>query len=114
MYKRQAQSFVVIPVSNNPLANSSWLALVELGATMFSSGLLLALPVLVALTITNVALGILSRAAPQLNLFALGFPLTLMGGFFLIGLMLNYMATPLQAIFETGMSMMLNFPQLQK
>ncbi len=105
-----AQSFVAIPVSVTPLGSGSWLNLVELGAKMFSGGLLLALPVLVALTITNVALGVLTRAAPQLNLFAVGFPLTLAGGFAILGLMLNYLATPLQDIFEAGISAMLAYP----
>lgn len=105
-----AQSFVAIPVSATPLGSGSWLNLVELGSKIFSGGLLLALPVLVALTIANVALGVLTRAAPQLNLFALGFPLTLMGGFAILGLMLNYLAAPLQSLFETGLSAMLEFP----
>ena len=40
----------------------------------FATGLLLALPVVCAMLITNIALGVLTRAAPQLNLFAVGFP----------------------------------------
>jgi flagellar biosynthetic protein FliR len=51
------------------------------GAIIFSAGLLLALPVVVALLITNLALAVLSRAAPQLNLMAIGFPLTIALGF---------------------------------
>jgi len=105
-----AQSFTVIPVSATPLGNGSWRNLAELGSHIFASGLLLALPVTVALMITNIAMGVLTRAAPQLNLFALGFPLTLMGGFIVLGLTLNYLAGPLQAIFETGLSAMLSFP----
>lgn len=104
------QSFNAIPVSATPLGSGSWLNLAELGGKIFSGGLLLALPVLIALTITNVALGILTRAAPQLNLFALGFPLTLAGGFAILGLMLNYLASPLQNLFEAGLSAMLAFP----
>ncbi|MDE1547410.1 flagellar biosynthetic protein FliR, partial [Dechloromonas agitata] len=77
-----AQSFSAIPVSATPIAAGSWLNLAELGSRMFSAGLLLSLPVMAALMITNVALAVLTRAAPQLNLFALGFPLTLLGGFF--------------------------------
>ena len=59
--------------------------------------------------ITNVALAVLTRAAPQLNIFALGFPLTLLGGFVAIAISMNYLATPLQAIFEFAMSAMLGF-----
>jgi len=76
---------------------------------MFSAGLLLSLPIVAALMITNVALAVLTRAAPQLNLFALGFPLTLMGGFFALAVSLNYMATPIQGIFELGMEAMLGY-----
>ena len=104
-----AQSFTAIPVSATPLGAGSWLNLVELGNKMFSAGLLLSLPIVAALMITNVALAVLTRAAPQLNLFALGFPLTLMGGFFALAVSLNYMATPIQGIFELGMEAMLGY-----
>lgn len=104
-----AQSFFAIPISATPLGASSWLNLAELGSKIFSAGLLLSLPIIVALMITNVALAVLTRAAPQLNLFALGFPLTLMGGFVALAISLNYLATPLQGIFEFGMSAMLGF-----
>lgn len=104
-----AQSFSAIPVSAIPLGANSWLNLTELGAKIFSAGLLLALPVVVALMITNIALAVLSRAAPQLNLFALGFPITLIGGFVALGVSLNYLATPLQGVFEYALSAMLGF-----
>ena len=64
---------------------------------------------MVALMITNVALGILTKAAPQLNLFALGFPITLMGGFVVIAISLNYLAEPLQAVFSEAIEAMLRF-----
>lgn len=104
-----AQSFSAIPVSATPLAAASWLNLAELGSKIFSAGLLLALPVVVALMITNVGLAVLTRAAPQLNIFALGFPLTLIGGFAAIAISMHYLAVPIQAIFEFAMSAMLGF-----
>lgn len=104
-----AQSFSAIPVSATPLGAGSWLNLANLGFKIFSAGLLLSLPVIVALMITNVALAVLTRAAPQLNIFALGFPLTLLGGFFAIAISMNYLASPIQAVFEYAMSAMLGF-----
>lgn len=104
-----AQSFSAIPVSSVPLAAGSWLNLAELGGKLFSAGLLLALPIIVALMITNIALAVLTRAAPQLNLFALGFPLTLIGGFVALAVSLDYLAAPLQSIFELGLESMLGF-----
>lgn len=107
-----SQSFTAIPVSANPLGAGSWLNLAELGGKIFSAGLLLALPILVALMITNIGLAVLTRAAPQLNIFALGFPLTLIGGFVVLAVSLNYLAAPIQAIFEYGLSAMLGFAVL--
>lgn len=103
------QSFFAIPVSATPIGTGSWLNLAELASKIFSAGLLLSLPVMAALMITNVALAVLTRAAPQLNLFALGFPLTLMGGFVALAISLNYLAIPLQGIFELGLESMLGF-----
>lgn len=103
------QSFSAIPIGATPMGSGSWLNLAELGSKIFSAGLLLSLPVMAALMITNVALAVLTRAAPQLNLFALGFPLTLLGGFLALAISLNYLAAPLQGIFEFGLEAMLGF-----
>lgn len=104
-----AQSFQAIPVAPEALSPNSWRNLAELGSKIFSAGLLLSLPAVVALMITNVALGVLTKAAPQLNLFALGFPLTLMGGFISVALSLNYIAVPLQALYDYALRAMLGF-----
>lgn len=104
-----AQSFYAIPISNIPLGAGSWLNLAELGSRIFSTGLLIALPTVIALMITNVALAVLTRAAPQLNIFALGFPLTLIGGFGALALGLNYLSAPLQALYEFAFEAMLGF-----
>lgn len=102
-----AQSFTVLPIGGTALAAASWSNLVHAGAVIFVSGLLLALPAVAALLITNVALGVLTRAAPQLNLFAVGFPITLIGGFVMLILSLGYLAAPLTQLFEHGLQAML-------
>lgn len=104
-----AQSFHAIPVGPGALAPESWRNLAELGSKIFSAGLLLALPVIVALMIINVALAVLTRAAPQLNLFALGFPLTLIAGFLTVALSMNYLVTPLEALYDFALRAMLGF-----
>lgn len=104
-----AQSFSAIPVGPTALGSASWMNLAELGSKIFSAGLLLSLPIIAALMITNIALAVLTRAAPQLNIFAVGFPLTLTGGFIALAISMNYLATPLQTLFEFGMSAMLGF-----
>jgi flagellar biosynthetic protein FliR len=103
------QSFTAIPISANALGSASWLNLANAGVVVFSSGLLLSLPIVAALLITNVALGVLSRAAPQLNLFAVGFPVTLALGFGLLIVSMSYLGAPLQRLFEHGLQSMLGY-----
>lgn len=94
-------SFEWLPVGTIPKADG-WLLIVRYAAVMFASGLLMALPMVAALLITNTALGVLTRAAPQLNLFAVGFPVTLSVGFLVLLLSLNAFAPVLQTLFERG------------
>lgn len=100
-------SFTAIPVSAPALDGGIWLNLANAGGLIFASGLLLSLPIIVALLITNIALGVLSRAAPQLNLFAIGFGVTLAMGFGLLIVGLSYLNAPLQQLFEFGLQSML-------
>jgi len=102
-----AKSFEALPIGATTLAAGSWSNFAHAGAIVFSSGLLLSLPIVTAMLITNIALGVLTRAAPQLNLFAIGFPITLIGGFAVLILCLNYLATPLTQLFGHGLQSML-------
>jgi flagellar biosynthetic protein FliR len=97
-----AESFITMPISATPMSTGAPLALALWGGKIFSTGLQLALPIVAALLITNVALGILTRAAPQLNLFGVGFPITLTVGFLLIGVTLPYLNMPIQNWFNQG------------
>ncbi|BCD98946.1 flagellar biosynthetic protein FliR [Marinagarivorans cellulosilyticus] len=69
-------------------------AIAGLGTWLFTSALLMSIALLTALLLVNIAFGIMSRAAPQLNIFAVGFPFTLTLGMILIyiglGGMLEY------------------------
>lgn len=91
-----ADSFNTLPITATPVTAEGFRYLVMTGARIFSAGLQLSLPVLVALLITNMALGVLTRSAPQLNLFGIGFPITMVVGFVLFAVCLPYMLTPLQ------------------
>jgi flagellar biosynthetic protein FliR len=100
-----ANSFISMPITVggagiNPMKIAMW------GETIFSSGLLLALPAVAALLITNMALGILTRTAPQLNLFGIGFPVTLSVGFVVLALALPGMLKPIENFIEQGASYM--------
>lgn len=99
------ESFRVLPLA--PLsASSGLLTLVQWGGGIFSFGLALSLPLLAALMITNLALAVLTRAAPQLNIFAVGFPLTILMGMLMLFLVLPYFAPTLERMFTQGLAAM--------
>ncbi len=89
-----ARSFEILPISSLPIRSDALMGVVLLGTKMFAMALFLSLPLLVALVLANLALGVLSRAAPQLNLFAIGFPATLGIGLVLMLLILPYYLKP--------------------
>lgn len=83
-------SFFTFPVGQGLFAADSWMVIAEFGTWLFRASLMLALPAVTALLLVNLAFGVMTRAAPQLNVFALGFPVTMIGG--LIVVWLSYAA----------------------
>jgi flagellar biosynthetic protein FliR len=77
------QSFVVWPVGSG-LSTTSLEAVVSLFGWMFASALALALPAIVSMLLANISFGVMNRAAPSLNVYALGFPMTMLLGLFSI------------------------------
>ncbi|USX15838.1 flagellar biosynthetic protein FliR [Oxalobacteraceae bacterium OTU3CAMAD1] len=96
------ESFSSLPVSAAPIYSGGFKQLADWGGRIFSTGVQLSLPIVAALLITNVALGILTRAAPALNLFGIGFPITLGVGLLVVAMTLPYLATPVQNLFLDG------------
>ena len=113
MLSALAESFHTLPIGNMMSAQelrgvASW------GGSIFAYALQVSLPILAALLITNIALGILTRAAPQLNLFAVGFPITLAIGFFVLALSIPYFSPLLDRFAQEGLGTMLNLVQLNQ
>ncbi len=84
MIKLLADSFVSMPVAPVGLDPESFRRLADFGQAIFTNGILVALPVVTTLLMVNIAMGVITRASPQLNIFSVGFPATLMIGFFLL------------------------------
>ncbi len=81
------ESFTTLPVGSGLMVNHFWELAGRMGWVLGAS-LLLVLPVITSLLVINIAFGVMTRAAPQLNIFAIGFPLTLVigMGLFWVGL----------------------------
>ena len=101
-----AESFHTLPIGTM-MSPTSYLAFVHWGSSIFSDALQISLPLLAALLITNLALGILNRAAQQLNLFSIGFPITLMIGFFILSFSLPYLAHVMDRMTADGIAVAL-------
>jgi flagellar biosynthetic protein FliR len=101
-----AKSFTLLPVSASTISATAYSAFLAWGATIFSAGLLLSLPLIAALLIANIAMGVLSRVAPQLNLFAVGFPVTIVSGFVVTMISLPYFGAALERLFDQGFTAM--------
>lgn len=82
------ESFQWLPIAAAPAGSDMLNTLVGLGAKVFSIAVLLALPMIAAMLITNLTFGVLTRAAPQLNVIAIGFPLTVSVGLIVLVLTL--------------------------
>jgi flagellar biosynthesis protein FliR len=80
-------SFTAFPVGAEPFAFLRATQPHLWGAELFSTGLWIALPMITMLLFVNLVLGAISRVAPQINIFAIGFPVTL--GVGLLGMLLT-------------------------
>ncbi|MDA0572671.1 flagellar biosynthetic protein FliR [Burkholderia gladioli] len=100
------QSFDIVPISSNLLRAAGWRMVAGAGINVFSMGLLLALPVVAALLISNLALGILNRAAPQIGIFQVGFPVLMLVGLLLVQLMIPNLMPFFSHLFDDGYEMM--------
>jgi len=92
------QSFHDIPIGGLSFSSQGLMALVVWGGSIFMTGLHIALPITAALLASNLAIGMMTRAAPQLNIFAVGFPITIAAGFLVLYFALLYMPAFLEGL----------------
>lgn len=84
-----AVSFTSMPMSSSGLDASMLAAILSFTGQMFVFAMKIALPAITAILVVNLSFGVMSRAAPTLNLFAIGFPVTMLLGFVVIFLSMD-------------------------
>ena len=103
-----ANSFHNMPVGPfSPSKDALW-QLVIWGGDMFAGGMLVALPAVAALLLVNLAFGVTSRAAPQLNIFAVGFPIMIMVGLAFLILTLPTITSHLSKLLSLALDLIQN------
>ncbi|PJX12804.1 flagellar biosynthetic protein FliR [Halomonas sp. 141] len=98
-----ATTFITLPIGMGGFNAGAFELLVRFGGTIFAAGMLLALPLVGALLIINLSMGILNRSAPQLTVFNIGFPASLTVGLFLLMILMSDFGRFLQRLFSDGL-----------
>ncbi|WP_110953257.1 flagellar biosynthetic protein FliR [Anaerosinus massiliensis] len=83
-------SFQLVPILSNPFAPSITKLVIDMVAATFTIAIKISLPVLVAIILTDVALGILARTMPQMNIFVVGIPAKIFIGLFVLAFALPF------------------------
>ncbi len=112
LIKAMSRSFQAIPLTSLNFTGSLVDELIRLAGTIFYAGLQIAAPALAALFITQVALGLLARVAPQMNVFMLSFPLNIAIGLSLVAAALPIVYIALQNLFRANDGQVLQIIQM--
>jgi flagellar biosynthesis protein FliR len=99
-----AMSFKTLPIGGSHVDGNLLWSVAGWGGRVFETGLLVALPAVVALVIVNLALGVVTRAAPQLNLFGIGFTITLMSGFLVLIVGIDGLMVGISSLINSALS----------
>jgi len=90
MIRLVVESFTSFPIGSSQNISEMFYQLVAWGKWMFAAALIMAIVSIASLLIVNIAFGVMTRAAPQINVFAVGFPLTMVTGLILVWLTLSF------------------------
>lgn len=77
-------SFESLPIATTGVGRDSFWALVSWGSQMFIGALWVAIPALISMLVITLSMGVMTRAAPQLNIFSVGFPVSMFMGFIIL------------------------------
>jgi len=91
-------SFRLIPINEFYVNREMLWAILQWSSLIFSGAVMIALPAMVTMLLTNSAMGVISRAAPALNVFAVGFPASLFFGLVMIYLLVPFFGSGMENV----------------
>ena len=101
------ESFYLLPIGSTALPENLAMHTVTWIVEVFKGALLIALPAVAAILLVNLAFGVMTRATPQINIFAVGFPIMISTGFVMIMLSLPIFLPQFVTLLEAGFLQML-------
>jgi flagellar biosynthesis protein FliR len=100
-----SDSFTLLPLGT-PLSSDGVWMVVSWGSQMLAGAVRIALPAATALLVANIAFGVMSRAAPTLNLFAVGLPAGLLIGFLILLMNVGHLSALLAQFLQATLEML--------
>lgn len=97
------ESYSALPPGDAWMSAESINGLVMFGGVLFAAGLSIALPVGFALILVQIVMGVLSRSAPQLNLFSVGLPAALLAGIVLLAMAAPVISEGILTVLREGL-----------
>ncbi len=83
------RSFYSLPISTEGISVAAFSGIFELAGSMFTVGLKMALAAIISILMVNLSFGILTKVAPSLNIFVIGFPMILTSGLLILWFTIN-------------------------
>jgi len=96
------ESFRTLPIGVIGLTKADLWVVIIWSSQMFAGGLLLALPIMSVVLFVNLSFGVAAKAAPQLQIFGVGFPITIMMGLVLIWILMPNVLVGFSLILTQG------------
>ncbi|MDO3385047.1 flagellar biosynthetic protein FliR [Gilvimarinus sp. SDUM040013] len=96
------ESFSSFPIGGAGFGSEQFIQIASMGSWMFSAALVVVLPLFTAMLVINMAFGIMNRSAPQINVFTVGFPITLIFGLLFMWLSLIVFLPYFERVFDTA------------
>jgi flagellar biosynthesis protein FliR len=94
------ESFRVVPLLGMTANPDLTMLIANFTGGIFSTGMKIAMPVTFAILLTNVALGVLARTMPQLNIFVVGVPMQIIVGVFVLSILVPFYIIFLDVLFN--------------
>lgn len=101
-----ADSFSVLPPGAGGLPTSALINIVYFGSWIFSGAVIMALPAIISLLMISVVMGVITKSTPQMNIFAVGFAISIIAGFIIILVTLASVFPQMADLFGEGFTMM--------
>ncbi|MCO6412083.1 MAG: flagellar biosynthetic protein FliR [Thiogranum sp.] len=97
-------SFQSLPIGAETLTREDMRAIAYWGTRMFAQAVMVALPAVASILLVNVSFGVVSRSAPQLNVFGVGFPVTLTLGFVVLIFAISNLLPQMEQLIESALT----------